>query len=152
MFVVVAAVFCCFVPFLLYSSFFGVVLSQKCCCVGLVRAANFLNKGTNGLAERNDVLESQHDAFRETLLAVNPDFQTTKDYGIKAPGTQNLSICSAQITARFTTFAATLEQPFKDCADEFPQPATGWSPNRSKRLGWTLLDAFHGVALQLEKL
>ena len=111
--------------------------------------ANFLNKGTNGAAEPNDVLESQHDAFRETLLLVNPDFQTTKDYGMKAPGTQNFSICSAQITKRYNTFAATLEQPFKDCVDEFPQPATGWNPTRSKRLGWTLLDAFHGVALQL---
>ena len=110
--------------------------------------ANFLNKGTNGAATIDNVLEQQHTAFRETLLLVNPDFQTEKDYGKKKPGTRNVTICSAQITVRFGCFAATLEQPFKDCTDEYPQPKCGWNPERSKRLGWTLLDAFNAVAVQ----
>ena len=112
--------------------------------------ANFLNKGTNGAATVNDTLELQHAAFRNALLQVNPDFQTAKGYGTKKPGTQNSSICSSQITQRFNCFAATLEQPFKDTVDEFPQTSTGWNPERCVRLGWTLLDAFHGVANQLK--
>ena len=113
-------------------------------------AANFLNKGTNGAATVNASLEALHRAFTQTLLDVNPDFQTNKDYGTKAPGTQNFSICSAQITQRFQCFAATLEQPFKDTADEYPQETTGWNPVRCERLGWTLLDAFHSVAVGLK--
>ena len=112
--------------------------------------ANFLNKGTNGAATVNASLEALHRAFTQTLLDVNPDFQTDKDYGTKAPGTQNFSICSAQITQRFQCFAATLEQPFKDTADEYPQETTGWNPVRCERLGWTLLDAFHSVAVGLK--
>jgi murein tripeptide amidase MpaA len=111
--------------------------------------ANFLNKGTNGAAQINEYLEMQHAAFRDTLLDVNPDFQTEKDYGTKKPGTQNMSICSAHVTNRFNCFAATLEQPFKDTIDEFPQESTGWNPARSKRLGWTIVDAFHAVSVQL---
>lgn len=107
--------------------------------------ANFLNRGTNGAPNVDDKLELLHTAFCETLLSVNPDFQTEKDYGTKKPGTRNVTICSAQITVQFDCFAATLEQPFKDTIDQFPQLETGWNPERSKRLGWTLLDAFNSI-------
>ena len=80
--------------------------------------------------------------FSSKLLQVNPDFQTAKGYPPKPKGQANLSICSAQVTFKYNCFAATLEQPFKDCADEFPQPDTGWNPDRSRHLGGTLLDAF----------
>jgi murein tripeptide amidase MpaA len=87
-------------------------------------------------------LEQLYTNFSSKLLEVNPDFQEEKGYPRKAPGTANLSVCSAQITHRYSCFAATLEMPFKDCTDEFPQPETGWNPERSRRLGATLLDAF----------
>ena len=56
-----------------------------------------------------------------------------------SPGQANAAICAAQITQRFNCFAATLEQPFKDTAAEFPQSTTGWNAERSKRLGDSLL-------------
>lgn len=87
-------------------------------------------------------MEQLYTNFSSKLLEVNPDFQEEKGYPRKAPGTANLSVCSAQITHRYSCFAATLEMPFKDCTDEFPQPETGWNPERSRRLGATLLDAF----------
>lgn len=101
---------------------------------------NFLCAET-GVPNWSVRLQSLHDAFEKGLLRANPDFQNSKGYPPDAPGSANLAICGSQITARFNCFASTLEQPFKDTADEFPQPC-GWSPNRSRMLGATLLGAW----------
>ena len=81
-----------------------------------------------------------------TLLKVNADFQMdpSKNYEEKdLPGQANPAICGAQITQRYGVFAATLEQPFKDTASEFPNAETGWSAKRSVfcwgRRCWTVL-------------
>eukprot|EP00294_Goniomonas_avonlea_P008452 CAMPEP_0114549984 /NCGR_PEP_ID=MMETSP0114-20121206/5822_1 /TAXON_ID=31324 /ORGANISM="Goniomonas sp, Strain m" /LENGTH=420 /DNA_ID=CAMNT_0001734709 /DNA_START=22 /DNA_END=1284 /DNA_ORIENTATION=+ len=105
---------------------------------------NFL-AGEQGCPNWNDTLQGLFDTFRNALFRANPDFQLQKGYDQDAPGTANLAICSAQITHRFGCFAATLEQPFKDTADEYPQPISGWNPERSRRLGATLLDAWADV-------
>ena len=115
-------------------------------------AANFV-AGEDGAANWSESLEHKYDVFCETLLKVNADFQMdpSKNYEKDLPGQANPAICGAQITQRYGVFAATLEQPFKDTADEFPQEKTGWNPVRCERLGWTLLDAFHSVAVGLKK-
>jgi len=49
-----------------------------------------------------------------------------------------------QVSSRFDAVAMTLEMPFKDTADS-PNPETGWSPERSRNLGRSCLDALSGV-------
>ena len=107
----------------------------------LLGQAVFLNGGF-ACPNWSDALEERYNVFSAKLLEVNPDFQEEKGYPPKAKGTANLSICSAQITHRYSCFAATLEMPFKDCADEFPQPETGWNPERSRRMGSSFLSTF----------
>ncbi len=109
---------------------------------------NFLNGG-HCCKNWTPALEAQFDLWCASLLRANPDFQTDKGYPRKGPGTANPAVCSAQITERFGCFAGTLEMPFKDTADEFPQPETGWSPARSRKLGGSLLDAFHTLTAHL---
>ncbi len=97
-----------------------------------------------GAPNWDDRKESLYDGFCAALLRANPDFQTdpAKNYDRDEPGKANLSICASQITVMFDCFAGTLEQPFIDTESEFPQKETGWSPERSRKLGASLLDAF----------
>jgi murein tripeptide amidase MpaA len=44
----------------------------------------------------------------------------------------------------------TLEMPFKDNFD-LPDEVYGWSPERSKRLAYSCLDALHAVLPELTK-
>lgn len=78
--------------------------------------------------------------FKTLLLAHSPDFQTRVGYPPSAPGKANLAMSTNQLPARFGCVAATLEMPFKDCADR-PTPATQWSPERSKALARACLAA-----------
>ena len=50
------------------------------------------------------------------------------------PGTANLAMSTNQLAERFGAVAMTLEMPFKD-NDDLPDPAQGWSPERSILLG-----------------
>jgi murein tripeptide amidase MpaA len=54
----------------------------------------------------------------------------------------------AQVGERFKCLAVTLEQPFKDNAD-LPEPEQGWSPERARKLGASMLDAVLAVAPKL---
>jgi hypothetical protein len=46
----------------------------------------------------------------------------------------DLSMAAPQLASRFGALAMALEMPFKD-ASASPEPASGWSPERAKRLG-----------------
>ena len=72
--------------------------------------------------------------YRDTLAIRTPDFQTRLGYPESPPGKANLSMATAQIAERFGAIAMTLEMPFKD-NDDLPDPAQGWSPERSMQLG-----------------
>ena len=82
--------------------------------------------------------------FGRELEACNPDFQNEKGYGKSAPGTGNLGMSTNQIAHRFDAVAMTLEMPFRDTVDS-PYPETGWSPERSIKLGYSCLDALSSV-------
>ena len=79
-----------------------------------------------------------------SLVAVTPDFQTSKGYEIAGPGQANLSMSTAQLAERFGAVSMTLEMPFKDNAD-LPDPAYGWSPDRCRLLARASLDALHAI-------
>lgn len=82
--------------------------------------------------------------FQATLMAVNPDFQMEYGYPKQSPGSANMTVGTNQLAERYEAVSMTLEMPFKDTIDT-PHPDTGWSPERSAKLGYSCLDALSSV-------
>ena len=99
---------------------------------------NFI-AGSEGIPSWNEQRDKQLVAFKATWAALNPDFQTVHGYPRTPAGKANMSVCSSQLAQTFDCLAMTLEMPFKDTADT-PRPLTGWSPERSMRLGSSFVD------------
>jgi murein tripeptide amidase MpaA len=110
--------------------------------------ANFL-AGFEGIPSWNEEQGRLYKAYSDALVRASPDFQTAKGYDIAAPGKANLSMSTAQLAERFGAVSMTLEMPFKD-NDDLPDPEQGWSPNRSRLLGRSCLDALHAIIGELE--
>ncbi|ALS98208.1 M14 family metallopeptidase [Lacimicrobium alkaliphilum] len=108
---------------------------------------NFL-AGGEGIPNYCEKIAHQEATFKQTLLAVTPEFQDTYGYPKDKPGEANLTVASNAIGNSFKCLAYTLEMPFKDNAD-LPDAAYGWSPVRCKKLGEDVLVAIHGVMNQL---
>lgn len=102
---------------------------------------NFI-AGTEGVPGWNEVRDAELVAFKHTLAALNPDFQTRHGYPRNRSGKANLSYASNHIADAFGCLAMTLEMPFKDTADT-PRPDVGWSPERCVRLGHSFVDAVY---------
>jgi murein tripeptide amidase MpaA len=98
--------------------------------------------GNQGLSSWDDRMEALHGAFLGAYCRANSDMQKCISYPTppKASGRANLSLASKQVGHRFNCLAVTLEMPFKDCLTN-PDPIRGWSPDRSMKLGESLLDA-----------
>jgi murein tripeptide amidase MpaA len=92
-------------------------------------------EGTPGYGPRVAALE---DAFKAAWMATCPDFQDTVNYGKSAPGQANLALATNWIAQQFGCLAFTIEMPFKDNAN-LPDPFVGWSGERSKKLGASVL-------------
>ena len=92
-----------------------------------------------GIPGYTDRLRNLHQGFTRSWLAISPDFQDEHGYKKDGPGKANLAICSKQIAHRFDCLAWTIEMPFKD-NQNLPIPLTGWSPERSGKLGASLLN------------
>jgi murein tripeptide amidase MpaA len=105
--------------------------------------ANFL-AGFEGIPSLTDRQLELFKAFSEALERLSPDFQTAKGYEVSAPGRANMSMSTTQLAERFGCVSMTLEMPFKDNAD-LPDPVYGWSPQRSKYLAASCLDALHAI-------
>jgi murein tripeptide amidase MpaA len=110
--------------------------------------ANFL-AGFEGIPSWNEEQGRLYKAYSDALVRASPDFQTAKGYDIAAPGKANLSMSTAQLAERFGAVSMTLEMPFKD-NDDLPDPEQGWSPDRSRLLGRSCLDALHAIIGELE--
>jgi murein tripeptide amidase MpaA len=106
-------------------------------------AANFL-AGFQGIPSWKEDQQNLFDRFSDELVRLSPDFQTDKGYEIARPGQANLSMSTAQLAERFGAVAMTLEMPFKD-NDDLPDPDEGWSPDRSRLLARSCLDALHAI-------
>lgn len=104
---------------------------------------NFI-AGAEGIPSWSERLANLHQQFGETLMAANPDFQMEHGYPMDKPGSADLSICTNYIAENFDCCSITLEMPFKDTADT-PQPVQGWSPERSIKLGGSVIDAIYAV-------
>ena len=102
-------------------------------------AANFL-AGFEGIPSWTKELQASYERYRAILARRTPDFQTAKGYPPARAGNANLSMATNQLAERFGACAMTLEMPFKD-HDPLPDPAQGWSPERSKLLSRDCLAA-----------
>jgi len=93
--------------------------------------------GFEGIPSWTDAQGEGYARYRAILERRTPDFQTRRGYPVARPGTANLSMSTNQLAERFGPshgcVAMTLEMPFKD-NDDLPDPAQGWSPERSKLL------------------
>ncbi|MEH6524724.1 MAG: M14-type cytosolic carboxypeptidase [Sneathiella sp.] len=102
---------------------------------------NFI-AGTQGIpswtAEKDRLLTD----FKRLWQQVNPDFQTTHGYPAAPKGKGNLAMCGNYVAETFGCLAMTLEMPFKDTADT-PNELWGWSPERSKKFGASVIDVLH---------
>ena len=112
-------------------------------------AANFL-AGFEGIPSLARKQQDLFNRFSDELVRLSPDFQTEKGYEIPAPGQANLSMSTAQLAERFGAISMTLEMPFKD-NDDLPDPDQGWSPERSRLLARSCLDALHAIMGDLEE-
>jgi len=99
---------------------------------------NFI-AGTEGIEGWSEERDRELVQFKHSWAAINPDFQYKHGYPRNSPGNANLAICSNNLAASFNCLAMTLEMPFKDTADT-PQSETGWSAERSIRLGASFVD------------
>lgn len=87
----------------------------------------------------NAELAASQQRFMEAFKAASPDFQTEQGYKPGRFGDELLSLASKWVANHFACLSLTLEMPFKDNAN-MPDGQTGWSAQRSKRLGAAILN------------
>ena len=104
--------------------------------------------GTEGTAGYSPRIEALEDTFKSAWQTTCPDFQTAQGYGRTAPGAANPTLATNWVGQQFNCLAFTIEMPFKDNAD-LPDDLVGWSGERSRRLGASLLLPILAVVRQL---
>jgi murein tripeptide amidase MpaA len=104
--------------------------------------------GFEGIPKWTDRQGDLYRRFRETLARRSPDFQVEHGYATAKPGAANLTMSTNQVANRFGAVSMTLEMPFKD-NDSLPDPAYGWSAERSMRMGADCLGALHEMIRDL---
>ncbi len=95
--------------------------------------------GIEGIPSFDQKLSELTDSFVTNWKAINPDLQDAHGYPKNEPGTANLQICSKNLGEEFHCLSQTLEMPFKQ-NDNLPDPITGWSAERSIKLGESLVN------------
>ena len=93
------------------------------------------SEGNPGYTPRIAALE---DRFKSAWLGSCPDFQTVQGYARIQPGQSNPTLATSWVAQNFDGLAFTIEMPFKDNAD-LPDALTGWSGERSRKLGASVL-------------
>ena len=90
--------------------------------------------GSEGIAGFSPRLQQLQDTFKASWIASCPDFQDRVNYGAARPTQANPTVATNWVAQRFDCLSFTIEMPFKD-NDDLPDVLTGWSGERSRRLG-----------------
>ncbi len=98
-------------------------------------------EGNPGYDERLSALE---ECFEQALVRDDDDFQDEYGYVRDEPGGGDLRTAGNWAGQTFECLSYTLEMPFKDAANR-PDPESGWSPDRAKRLGAAVVEAIAEV-------
>jgi murein tripeptide amidase MpaA len=96
-------------------------------------AYNFV-AGAEGIVGFTPRLQGLQDTFKASWLASCPDFQDKVNYGPSRPTQANPTVATNWVAQRFDCLSFTIEMPFKD-NDDLPDVLTGWSGERSRKLG-----------------
>jgi len=110
---------------------------------------NFISS-IEGIPSFDAYLQDLLNSFKVKWMKTNPDFQDEHKYPVNEPKTANLDICSKAIGEKYKCLSLTLEMPFKDNAD-FPDDIFGWSPDRSKNLGASILYPISAVLPKIKQ-
>ncbi len=100
--------------------------------------------GIEGIPSFDKKLSQLTDSFMNNWKSINPDLQDEYGYPKNEPGTANLMICSKNLGEEFNCFSQTLEMPFKQ-NDNMPDFITGWSAERSIKLGESLVNSLYSI-------
>lgn len=84
-----------------------------------------------------EILE-QENMFQLDYMAANPDFQMERGYEPGQFGDETMTVGANWVGDYFKCPSMTIEMPFKDF-DLRPDPVQGWSPERSAKLGESVL-------------
>ena len=103
------------------------------------------SEGNPGYTPRIAELEQ---GFKSAWVSTCPDFQTKQGYARIEPGQANKTLATNWVAQQFDCLAFTIEMPFKDNAD-LPDGFSGWSGERSKKLGASVLLPILAVVDQL---
>jgi murein tripeptide amidase MpaA len=104
--------------------------------------------GSEGVLAYTPRIAELEDAFKTAWQAACPDFQDAVNYGRCAPGKANMALATNWVAQQFGSLALTVEMPFKDNAN-LPDPVAGWSAERSKKLGASVLTPILSVMAPL---
>lgn len=94
--------------------------------------------GTEGNPGYTPRIAELENCFKASWVTNCPDFQVEHGYGLSEPGKANMTLATNWIGQQFDCLAFTIEMPFKDNAD-LPNAVTGWSGERSRQLGASVL-------------
>jgi len=100
--------------------------------------------GSEGVPNYAPRIAELEDQFKASWIASCPDFQDDCHYDPIAPGAANLGLATNWIAQQFGCLAFTVEMPFKDNA-RLPDPLHGWSSQRSRLLGASVLQPLLAV-------
>ena len=82
--------------------------------------------------------------FADTLLKINPDFQTKFGYERGHFNVENSTIATSWVGNQFDCLAYTLEMPFKDNAN-LPNDDYGWNGDRSYLFGQSFINVINFI-------
>jgi murein tripeptide amidase MpaA len=108
---------------------------------------NFI-AGAESIVGWNDRLAGLQQRFEDAYAIANPDFQQQHGYPVDAPQSSDLRKATDYLAQTHDCLSMTLEMPFKDNAN-LPDAETGWSPERSRQLGASILHPLQAVVDQL---
>jgi murein tripeptide amidase MpaA len=96
--------------------------------------------GSEGVPSYSPRLAALEERFGRALEAASGEFQREHGYEPDPPGEADLRFANEFVAERFDCLSMGLEMPFKDNANR-PDPDLGWSPDRCRRFGGSLVDA-----------
>ncbi len=104
--------------------------------------------GAEGVPRYSGRLAGLEDRFCGALSRIDPDFQREQGYERDPPGEADLRLANMYVAERFDCLSLGLELPFKDDLLR-PDEVTGWSPDRSRGFGRSLVLAVLEVVGEL---
>jgi len=94
---------------------------------------------SQGIPNYDQYYEVMEQLFIQHWIATSPDFQDEHKYPIDLFDKSTMTMGSTGVAHRFGCLAFTIEMPFKD-NNNLPDKRNGWSANRSKELGKSILN------------